>query len=200
MGVYQNATSLVKAQQHRFRLMALNQLTAHKELVERGREDHFIFTRGGISSKTLAAMGHPFARDGNAARGIDKNPGRYANSGNAYIQSYSSKGLNKNRKVFQVDRKGRVNPLPINRQSGNLQNSYFRTNYTGKDYVVKMGFRSPHAKYVLSPVGTRYMIYRGFYSRFANSSNVADRGIIAKRHAARSQALVQALRAKNRKP
>jgi hypothetical protein len=64
---------------------------------------------------------------------------------------------------------------------------------------VWMGFRSPHAKYVLSPTGTKKMIYRGFYSRSKNGG-VRDMGIIAQRHRARSAALVQSVRARQRKP
>lgn len=199
MSVYQRPADLARAQQLRFNKMALTQVKAHEELVQQGENDHKAYVLGGISSKALKAMGHPFARQGSAARGIVKNKKQFKTYGNRYgYQSTTKKGV-VNASRTQVS-KGKVDPLPINVQTGQLRRSYFRTKYSGRDKVVWMGFRSPHAKAVLSPTGTKKMIYRGFYSKSRNSTSPRDLGIIAQRHRARSQALIQSVRARNRKP
>lgn len=203
MSVYQRPADLTRAQQRRFDAMHLTHLKAHEELVGQGQNDHNAFTGGGLSSKALRQMGHPFAREGSAARGI-KDPAKQAKF-KGYGRRYTFQATNKQGKVVtqsqsQVRAKGRVNPLPINKQTGDLRRSFFRTKYGGRDNVVWMGFRSKHAKYVLSPTGTKHMIYRGFYSKSRNTTSVRDMGIIAQRHRARSAALVQSVRARQRKP
>ncbi|HLO97251.1 MAG TPA: hypothetical protein VK171_01540 [Fimbriimonas sp.] len=199
MSVYQRPADLARAQQRRFDAMALTQVKAHEELVQQGENDHKAYVLGGISSKALKAMGHPFARQGSAARGIVKNKKQFKSYGNTYtFQSTTKRGVAVQRKQ-QITR-GKVDPLPINRQTGKLRSSYYRTRYRGKDKVVWMGFKSKHASAVLSPTGTKHMIYRGFYSRSKNTTNPRDLGIIARRHRARSAALIQSVRARQRKP
>ena len=203
MSVFMRPADLVRAQTGRFNRMNLNHITAHDELVGQGQNDHNAYTGGGLSSKSLRAMGHPFAREGSAARGIKDKDKQAKFKG--YGKRYAFQATNKQGKVVsqsqtQVKAKGKVNPLPINKQTGELRRSFFRTKYGGKDRVVWMGFRSKHAKFVLSPTGTSKMIYRGFYSRSKNSTSVRDMGIIAQRHRARSAALVQSVRARQRKP
>jgi hypothetical protein len=108
----------------------------HKVLVDGGQEDHFEFTKGQVKEKTLRAMGHPFAREGNASRG------------------------NQNRKLGRRS----IAALPINEQTGALRQSFRRHDVGGKDLVTRMSFDTPYAKFVLSPTGTRKMIARGFYT------------------------------------
>lgn len=197
MAVYQRPADLARAQQRRFDAMKLTQKVAHKELVDQGTLDHKAFTSGGISENALEAMGHPFAREGKGARGIVKNKGKFYNYGNTYsFQSTTKKGV-RIRTQQQISR-GRVNPLPINKQTGELHRSYFRSGYIGSSLTVRMGFKAPHAKEVLSPKGTKKMIYRGFYSK-SKTSKGSDQGIIARRHRARSSALIQSIRKRQRK-
>ena len=66
-------------------------------------------------------------------------------------------------------RKGRMRGslprLPINRQSGALQQSlrvFHRAE--GGDMVWRLQFMAPHAKFVLAVGGTRKMVARGFYA------------------------------------
>lgn len=198
MSVYQRPADLARAQQRRFDAMKLTQQGAHKELVEQGQNDHIAYTGGGVDKKALRAMGHPFAREGASGRGIVKNKAQFKSYGNRYAFQSTTKNGVVNKSQAQVT-KGKINPLPINRQSGQLRRSYFKTGYQGRDMVVRMGFKAPHAKYVLSPTGTKKMIYRGFYSKTRNSSG-SDQGIIARRHRARSAALVQSVRKRQRKP
>jgi hypothetical protein len=108
----------------------------HKVLVDGGEQDHFEFTQGQIKERTLRAMGHPFAREGNASRG------------------------NQNRKHGRRS----VAALPINEQTGALRRSFHRHDLNDKDLVTRMGFEVPYAKFVLSPTGTKNMIARGFYT------------------------------------
>ena len=203
MSVYQRPADLARAQQRRFDAMHKTHENVHDELVGQGQNDHNAYTGGGISKKALRAMGHPFAREGSAARGIKdkKKQAKFAGYGKRYtFQATNKQGKVVTQSKTQVGAKGKVNPLPINKQTGQLRSSFFRTKYGGKDRVVWMGFRSPHAKYVLSPTGTKHMIYRGFYSKSRNTTSVRDLGIIAQRHRARSAALVQSVRARHRKP
>lgn len=143
-----------------FRQVGVSAEAVHEVLVEGGQKDHFEYTAGAIKTKTLRRMGHPFARNGNAARGIVGSQSKLKSFGKA-------KG--------QIHGRG-VRPLPINIQTGKLRASFYRTNVKGKDLVVKMGFRMPYARFVLSPTGTKKMIARGFYS------NGGQFGIIKKRH------------------
>lgn len=203
MSVFQRPADLARAQTARFNAMHKTHESVHEELVGQGQNDHNAYTGGGLSKKTLRAMGHPFAREGSAGRGIKDKAKQKKFAG--YGRRYAFQATDKNGKVVtqtktQVQARGKVNPLPINKQTGELRRSFFRTKYGGKDRVVWMGFRSKHAKYVLSPTGTKKMIYRGFYSRSKASTSVRDMGIIAQRHRARSAALVQSVRARQRKP
>jgi hypothetical protein len=201
MSVYQRAADLTRAQQRRFDAMHLTHVKAHEELVGQGQNDHNAYTGGGLSKKTLRSMGHPFAREGSADRGIKDKAKQKKFAG--YGRRYAFQATDKNGKVVtqtktQVQARGKVSPLPINKQTGELRRSFFKTNQAGKDRVVWMGFRSKHAKFVLSPTGTKKMIYRGFYSKSRNATGL-DVGIIARRHRARSAALVQSVRARQRK-
>ena len=126
--------------------------TVHKLLTDGGQEDHFEFTDGGTSTKTLRKMGHPYGRTAGGQRG------------------------NLNKKVG----KAKVNPLPINKQTGRLRSSFYRSDIGGKDKVTRMGFRVPYARFVLRPGGTRKMIDRKFYSLGGAKTGPAT-GIIRKR-------------------
>jgi len=126
--------------------------TVHKLLTDGGQEDHFEFTDGGTSTKTLRKMGHPFGRTAGGARGnTNKTLGRR-----------------------------KVPVLPINNQTGRLRSSFYRSDIGGKDKVTRMGFRVPYARFVLRPGGTRKMIDRKFYSLGGAKTGPAT-GIIRKR-------------------
>lgn len=157
------------------------------------------YAGAGVTSATGAFKEHTVA--GSASNGA-KVTGLAQRKGGGYYRKFARVKTGQVSAVTksQVSKKGTVNPLPINVQSGELRRSFMQTKRGGKDLVVWMGFRSKHAKFVLSPTGTSKMIYRGFYSRSKNSTSVRDMGIIAQRHRARSAALVQSVRARQRKP
>jgi hypothetical protein len=126
--------------------------TVHQLLTDGGEEDHFEFTAGGTSTKTLRQMGHPFGRTAGGARG------------------------NTNKKLGRR----KVPVLPINKQTGRLRSSFYRSDLGGADKVTRMGFRVPYARFVLRPGGTRKMIDRKFYSLGGAKTGPAT-GIIRKR-------------------
>lgn len=156
--------------------MQLGMTEVHKELATQGREDFHDQTGGQVKSKTLAAMGHPFGRMATGGmRNITK--GRAG--------SFSDAGLK-----GQVTKKGVVRPLPINVQTGRLRRAITLQGPSGRLKVYKLYSAAPHAKYVLSPTGTRKMIARGL---------LGPRGLLRKRHKARLSALVDVLRAQQKK-
>jgi hypothetical protein len=57
-----------------------------------------------------------------------------------------------------------VPKLPINRQTGRLQQSLRITKVSGGIQSYRLEFMAPHAKYVLAQRGTRKMVARGFWT------------------------------------
>lgn len=154
----------------------------HNELVLGGVRDHASLTSGGVSTRRLRQMGHPFGRQrsqdrSTGVRGVVKGPRVLF-------------GQEKRRNRL---RKGVLMPLPINKQTGRLRRSFWRTGPIGADRRVDMGFRAPYAKYVLSPEGTQKMVARGFHS---HGSGIGQLGAISKRHRARMQGALAAARRK----
>jgi hypothetical protein len=131
--------------------------TVHQLLTDGGEEDHFEFTAGGTSTKDLRRMGHPYGRTA------------------ATSKNKTGQRGNLNKKMG----KAKVNPLPINKQTGRLRSSFYRSDIGGKDKVTRMGFRVPYARFVLRPGGTRKMIDRKFYSLGSAKTGPAT-GIIRK--------------------
>jgi hypothetical protein len=107
---------------------------------------------GTITTKQLRAMGHPFAR---AAVGI--------NTPSKMRKAAILKGIKK-----VLGKGGKVNLLPINRQTGKLQKAaylkHFKQKGMGETY--EFGFNggvAPYAKYVLAKQGTDKMRQRGYW-------------------------------------
>jgi hypothetical protein len=119
-----------------FAQVGITAKAVHKVLVDGGEEDHFEFTKGQTKTRTLRAMGHPYAREGNASRG------------------------NRNKSLGHRS----IPALPINEQTGDLRRSFRRVDTNNRDLVTKMGFNVPYAKFVLSPTGTSKMVARDFYT------------------------------------
>lgn len=155
---------------------------AHRLLWKGGVEDHAKLTTGAVSTKQLRQMGHPFGRkvSGDVSTGVRG------------IQNGGSIG-SRQRKKGNMVRKGVLMPLPINKQTGKLRRSFNKTPETGPDLTVDMGFKVPYSRFVLSPVGTRYMTTRGFYSV---GKSTAALGAVAKRHRARKSVIINAARKK----
>jgi|GEM_PF-3583681 len=176
MSVYTRPAQIIAKTTKRIQLQRMSMLELHTYLVREGARDHAVTTSGGVSTRQLRSMGHPFGR---------QNPGDPSTGVRGIVRKRPSTISRKNR-----IRKGVLLPLPINRQTGRLRGSFFQTVQTGPNRVVDMGFNVPYAKFVLSPTGTKRMVARGYYS----VGNVL--GIIAKRHKSRVQGAVAAARKK----
>jgi hypothetical protein len=205
MGIYTSPAALMVAQKQRFAGVKLTQTSMHRLAVQGGQEDHRDYTGGSVKTRELRAMGHPFGRSGGqgtntGGRGIVRNVGRFKGAGAQTVTSgYRSKSgqyLFKIKSQSAVSGRGKISPLPINRQTGLMQSSLVTTGPSGANQTYRVGFVAPYAKYVLSPYGTRKMVARGFYSK---GNSVGGLGVIAKMHRARNRGLILAVRAAGRK-
>lgn len=173
--VFTSPTALKNHQKKRFAKMQLGQQRVHKELATQGERDFVGATGGQIKSKTLAAMGHPFGRmSSGGMRNIVK--GQSGKFGSAGLKG-------------QVSKKGVVRPLPINVQSGRLRRAITLQGPAGRASTYKLYSAAPHARFVLSPTGTKKMVARGL---------LGGNGLLRKRHKARLAALVSVIRAQQK--
>lgn len=181
MGVYQTPTQLRVAQRTRFAAVIKDIYKVHQIIAHDGEQDFKDATSGTVTSKQLAAMGHPFGRlsSGNPFTG---GRGIAANKRGAF-KGAGLKG--------QVTSKGVIRPLPINRQSGRLHAGITLQGPIGKRREYRLFSTAPHARFVLNPGGTRFMIGRGL---------LGPNGFLRKRHKARLAALVDVVRATGRRP
>jgi hypothetical protein len=110
-----------------------------RQIPEGAFRDFKELTSGGVSSRQLAAMGHPYARVGNGAR---RGPSK------AYV-------------------KGAAPLLPINKQSSRLNSSvrlYHRsTRYTLEESVGFDAAKAGRSINAVAPKGTRYVVPRGIW-------------------------------------
>lgn len=164
MAYHTTPASLAMRQRSRFEAVIGKMESLHREVAMAGREDFEDFTDGGLSTRTLRRMGHPYARSGGAvpgaSRGIVGDHKRFKGS-----------GLN-----GQVKRSGMVALLPINRQSGRLRRSITLSGPKGKSHEYSLFAAAAHARYVLSLTGTKHMKERGL---------LGPTGPLRKRHKAR---------------
>jgi hypothetical protein len=153
MATHKSAASFGIALAKRFGNMQGSLRDIHDKIANEVVDDHMDLTSGTVTTKTLRQAGHPFGRGPSGAqRGGNK----------------------KGRRSFKR--------LPINRQTGQLRASKFKTGPSGPDRTYRIGFEIPYARFVLSPTGTRKMVARGFYEE------------IRSRHRARKQGLAIAAR------
>lgn len=174
--VFTSLPALQRHQMKRFARMQLGQQRVHRELASQGERDFVGSTGGQIKSKTLAAMGHPFGRmaTGGMRNIVKGQSGKFGSAG--------LKG--------QVSKKGVVRPLPINVQSGRLRRAITLQGPAGHFSTYRLYSAAPHARFVLSPTGTRKMVARGL---------LGPTGLLRKRHKARLSALVSVLRAQQKR-
>lgn len=134
---------LYKQQVKRFASFNRDIKRMHRDLAEQGLGDARELTSGGLSSRQLRAMGHPYGRG--AAQG-----------------SAAPTGLMRGARLPGM--RQRVRPLPINRQSGLLRGSMRLRSAAGgvQSFVLGSG-GIRYASYVLHPAGTKKMIGRGYF-------------------------------------
>lgn len=172
MGVYTTPTQLRVAQRRRFERVRSDMRKVHREMAEGGFKDFLQGTSGRVTTRQLRAMGHPFAR---MRLALPKGAGRFRAS--------ARKG--------QITRSGAVRTLPINRQDGSLRRAIKLRGPSGSLSTFRLFSDAPHAKYVLSPTGTRFMVPRGL---------LGPLGLLRKRHKARAAALIDVVRRSQRRP
>lgn len=116
-------------------------------MVDEVKADALNLTSGKVSTAQLRRMGHPFAR----ARALVRTRGKGG-------------------------RRSPVPKLPINRQTGRLQESLtVQKRYDGpRGQVIVLYFGAKHAKFVLALGGTRRMVARGFWRELLKRSRMAQ--------------------------
>lgn len=170
MKTHQTLTQLRVAQQARFKMIAHDIHAVHKMIAEDGKGDFQELTAGGVKTKTLRAMGHPFGR---------LNGGDPSTGGRGVRDRAKFKTL--------LTRKGVLPPLPINIQTGKLHAAITLNGPHGVRHAYDL-FSNVHdgRQYVLRPGGTSKMVGRGLLGQW---------GMLRKRHRARRAAYVDVLRA-----
>lgn len=152
-----------------------NQRVEFEKIARASLTDGIELTGGHVSSRQLRRMGHPFGRGVSA--------------------SASTRG------GLKRGSRTRIANLPINIQSGQLRRGWHLSNRsvgTTQRYV--LGNRARHARYILSPSGTRRMVGRGIWghSSFTRVEG-GPMGVMARRARARLKGLVTALRRRNQR-
>lgn len=144
----------------RFERLGDDVKTAYRMLPEGGRDDLLQLTSGHIPSKTLDAMGGPYARKTAAAAiGATKTPARRGVS-----KDYARRNALKGKAL-----RAAAPLLPINRQKGNLTRSITinRRASVGAGLRYHVGFNRAKAKgsiYAVLPDGTRKVVPRGLWT------------------------------------
>lgn len=174
MGTHRSWSSLYKAQVRRFErtVLAIDNVT--KILAEEGEKDLRASTSGGIKSKELARMGHPYGRGAAAAANL-------VNAGNV-----GRRGTVKKR--HRVKTRAKAPLRPINKQSHKLYNSIKKPSKVKKaTYDVGIGAGVKYARYILHPAGTKYMVGRGVMG-WREINKAFPMGEVEKRHRIRIKA------------
>jgi hypothetical protein len=162
MRTHTSALDLYNAQVKSFQASARSARFQWRQIPEGGYRDLKELTSGGISSKTLARMGHPYARlKGKASagrRGVSK----------SYIKKAGLKASS-----------GLAPLLPINRQSERLHRSVTLWHRSSR-YVLEesVGFNAQKAgrsMYAVRPTGTRYVVPRGIWVELRKRGMVRNR-------------------------
>lgn len=147
MKVFRETGALIQHQRARGKLTVKNIGDMHTKLADFGKRDFKSMSRGIVKTKTLQAMGHPFARNGGlvegAQRGITKGG------------DWKKKGYRK-----QIHSKVMLERLPINYQTGQLYRGITLDGPKGKDRTYQLYSKARHAKYVLALDGTDKMVPR----------------------------------------
>jgi hypothetical protein len=137
MRQWSDPAALAASQRRRFRLTWQSWQIEHRRMAELLYGDMQKRTSGRVSTATLRRLGHPFSRA--KARGFKG-------------------GVSGRVKAMGVPK------LPINRQTGRLQQSLRMTKVSGGIQSYRLEFMAPHARYVLAQRGTRKMVARGFWT------------------------------------
>lgn len=183
MGVYTRPAQLMAAQAKKYQQDAPKSIAGVTyDLAKLGRRDLWESVSGPLKEKVLRAMGHPYAKRARSQAQL-ASASRIAKGGVGLVQN----------RVRQVSRSGRVLPLPINVQTGELRRGIFVKRVRENTYDV--GSSAAHAKRQFAPKGTKYMISR---QAMGERMRHGFDGLLRKRHRARVQAYIVALRKTHR--
>lgn len=154
---FTKGSDLVRAQQRKFARDKKTVRDAFQDMVDDGLDDHRELTGGSVKTKELARRGHPFGRGP-----VPQKRGKGS----------FGKGQRGIRSKTRVRRTMRT--LPINRQRGKLQDSLRMQKF--RNYIDIFFAPGDGSLLVLLPLGTRYMVARGFQAE------------VERRHKARTKA------------
>lgn len=195
MGIFTSHAQLMARQKQRFAGVRISMKDATRELAHSGKYDFLTQALGTITEKMLRQMGHPFGRTARTLDLTKLNGFRGLQTSETVFLKDGTLKRNKNgglafRRGAQITARGRVNPLPINKQTGRLARgiqTVAKRNFTEYDLFSDV----PYAKYVLSLTGTSKMIPRGL---------LGPQGLLRKRYRARHAGIVLGVRMAGRKP
>lgn len=173
MASHTTALSFVRSQEARF-----------KNIVGDGQKVVRMFVEGGESDLRQMTSG---------ALTPEQTKGAYARGASA------ASNFAKGGSVARRPGARRKAPLrPINKQSGRLNRSVHVKRLSAGIYDLSVGKGVPHAKYVLHPAGTKFMVGRGVMSW--NKVGKFPMGELEKRHRLRTKALRNVMLRSARKP
>lgn len=173
MRTFTNPNDLRKHKQAQLAGMRINYYAEVQKIAQESVQDGINLSNGRITTKQLRAMGHPYGRGISAAAST---PG----------------GLKRGSR-----RKAPL--LPINQQSGQLRRGWnMRTMGSGAKRVYVVGNKAKHARYILSPWGTKKMVGRTIWGH-PSKTGVKPIGLMARYARARIKALNVTLRNRNKR-
>lgn len=152
MGTYRSAKDLARAQRDRANETSRMLKIEHGKLANDCYQEAHRITGGRLSTRMLRAMGHPYGRRSGSFSDIKSRK-------TVLGRQRTTKGT-----------RMRLPGLPINRQSGRLQQAIKLNRRTGTGkvsqvYILQvLGNIAPYAKYVLSLGGTTRMVPRPFWT------------------------------------
>lgn len=178
MGTYTTPAKLADAQRRRGNLVGKKIEQVTYAFAKEGANDLRDATTGTLQEKDLRRMGHPYAKRARSALQLTAAK-RLARSGAGLRDSGRR----------QVSRTGAVNPFPTNKWTGRTRQGIFvqKAGRNGWD----VGSRSPHAKFLFNPRGTKYMVPRGV---MGDRKKHGKDGILRIRHRARAQGYLNEVR------
>ena len=178
MGTFTKPIDLYNHQKRRFEKVILTATGAMEDMAKAGAGDFKEFTSGSITSAKLRQMGHPYGRGSSAATRTATGLMRGAKSARA-------------KKIIG---RSQVPLLPINRQSGQLQDGIFVRRAKKRSWDV---VSSSKHQYVLWPAGTGKMVGRGLLG--GRDKGFKNAGVLEKRFRARNKAFVDVFMKMQRK-
>ncbi|RYZ93555.1 MAG: hypothetical protein EOP06_00505 [Proteobacteria bacterium] len=144
MARFTSAKALAAHQKRRFQHVADKAARLHSEMVRELVDEAEKLTSGKTKTKELRRLGHPFGRKAGWKSTYNPHTGKWRTTGGR--------------------KRGKLPTMPINRQTGTLQDGFIirRRPKQGKGQEWSFRNKAPYAKHILSPGGTVKMVTRPF--------------------------------------